>query len=294
MIRPAISTLLVSICVLALTGPSAVAAELTVARSPLEVAMRTDWRAELRFRIVDALMSHPLDENLFTECVVPHLPQPAAEKDLAQDIMSAWDELLTNNPIHQHLHEAQPADAETKEPTLVEQTAQAARSATAFLYQNVPALAPEVPLETEVERVVSKEFDGSVFPLDPYGYDEYNDYFEPEVYDWFVFITDDLQVVYVHENSDVAPLPAALEDPLQRADQLAETPEKVEVPEGFKRAVREMARAIAAGEVSVQHVGQQVVERAQSISQPLWQHYVRHNQMFGPHRVAELRALLRL
>ena len=271
--------------------------------SLVNVRMNADFRPELEFRIAEALQRPPLEWSVARDHTFAEISEPLPLEDHANEMISRWEQLWSNNPAHSdfstELVEAEAFVASVIDLEEVGAKIQAyvqenfaflTSSAGEFSLRIHPAeliSLDDLPqLHTGEDITVEIEAEYAQFPLDPYGYDEYNGYFEPEIYDWFVFVTDDLTVVYVHENSDVMPTRLAYEDLTPEAP-------SAELPESVKVAIRESVRSVLAGEVNVSDLVDETRTTLSGATKPIWTRYVTQNELLRTERVAQLRELLR-
>lgn len=262
-------------------------------RHVVSVQLTPEFHPEVEFRIAEALKRPPIDWSVARDHTFAEKSEPVQQKELAAEMISQWESLLAN-PIYADFQDS--IDAHLRTIIKAEFAAQ----------KSVIKAEPASVVSTEVDASVSREIqwkdlpqintgeevmamiamDESEFPLDPYGYDEYNNYFEPEIYDWFVFVTDDLTVVYVYENSDV--LPSRI-DPVMLAEQNAEPV----VPESFQVFVREQVRAIASGEIALTDLVSTFQQHWAAITEPVSIASLRKTELLPAHRVSQLQDLLR-
>ncbi|MBI1246488.1 hypothetical protein GC197_01430 [bacterium] len=248
---------------------------------------------EAEYRVAEAIEHPPIDWSNSEDHTFAEVSQPVAEKESAVKMISQWESLLAS-PIYSdpgatiqaHLRSiikaefAAQANA-NKQLTVAELPAASEAKRAEISLDDLP----QVNTGEEVMTLIALE--ETRFDLDPYGYAEYNHYFEPEIYDWFVFVTDDLSVVYVYENSDV--MPRSL-DPIM----LAEEEETRVAPESVEIAVQQGVRAIAAGDIDVVAIFSQLQQGWKSITQPAAVANLRRSELLPAHRVSQLRDLLRL
>lgn len=272
----------------------------------VNVRMNTDFHPELEFRIAEALQRPPVEWSVARDHTFAEISQPLPliiNGDAADEMISHWEQLWTNNPANSPTL----AESVEVEPLLSSTTGlqEISIRIQAYVQENFAFLKSqadvyslqvhpadlisldELPqVHTGEEITMEIEADYAQFPLDPYGYEEYNGYFEPEIYDWFVFVTDDLTVVYVHENSDFMPLPLVQEEPAPNMPQ-------AELPESIKIALREAVRAVLSGEVLFSDLADQTRTVLSGAAKPIWTRYVTQNELLRTERVAQLRELLR-
>lgn len=274
------------------------AAEIPPRESLVSVRMNSDFRPELEFRIAEALQRPPLEWSIAKDHTFAEMAHPIENEDIADDIVARWETLFANNPTY-NVEEKTLLETQFKALQQASKQLQAVsddfiaawfESATYFATNTHSAREislddlPQVHTGEEIAMELQAEL--AQFPLDPYGYEEYNGYFEPEVYDWFVFVTDDLTVVYVHENSDVMPLQV-------EAQALAANENKQEVPESVKIAIRESVRSVFSGEIEVVDLAIQAKNAWHSATLPIWNRYVKENQLLRIERVAQLKEIFR-
>ncbi len=274
------------------------AADIAPRDSFVRVRMNADFHPELEFRIAEALRRPPLDWSVARDHTFAEMAQPVENEAIADEIVARWETLFANNPTHVK-EKAVTLASQWKALEEASQQFQAVsgdfiaawiNQATHFTAKGHPAdqisLADLPTIHTGEEIATELQAEFAQFPLDPYGYEEYNCYFEPEIYDWFVFVTDDLTVVYVHENSDVMPLAAD-------SEMLAAQMDEPAVPESVKVLIRESVRAVFSGEIQPMDVVSQAKETWQATSTPIWNRYVKENQLLKIERVAQLREIFR-
>ncbi|WP_158265211.1 hypothetical protein [Blastopirellula marina] len=257
----------------------------------------------MEFRIAEALQRPPLEWSELRDHTFAEISQPLPLEDNADEMISRWEQLWANNPAHPE-SSPQWLEATSMVVSAIDLEEMGAKLQ-AYVQQNFAFLThpskefsmrihpaelislDDLPqLHTGEGITLETEAEYAQFPLDPYGYDEYNGYFEPEIYDWFVFVTDDLTVVYVHENSDIMPNRLAQED-------LGPEAPPAEVPESFKVAIRESVRAVFSGEVNILDLVDDTRTTLSGATKPIWTRYVTQNELLGTERVAQLRELLR-
>ncbi|RCS54680.1 hypothetical protein DTL42_06005 [Bremerella cremea] len=275
------------------------AGEIPSRDSLVSVRMNADFRPELEFRIAEALQRPPLEWSIAQDHRFAEIAQPVENVDIADEMVARWDILFANNPTHTPEKreilgsQIQALRKAGRQLQVVSDEFVAAwfQSAAYFAAQAHPAdeiSFDDLPqVHTGEEIAMELKAEQAQFPLDPYGYEEYNGYFEPEVYDWFVFVTDDLTVVYVHENSDIMPLEVA---PQVVA---SETRDEQEVPESVKRAIRESVRSVFSGEIDVFGLAKQAQETSRSVTLPIWNRYVKENHLLRIEQVAQLKEIFR-
>lgn len=248
----------------------------------VSVQLNPEFHPEVEFRIAEALKRPPIDWSVARDHTFAEKSEPVQQTELAAEMISQWETLLAN-PIYASFEDS--INAHLRSIIKAEFAAQKGREPAAVIEQDISLDGlPQVNTGEEVMALIA--MDESKFPLDPYGYDEYNNYFEPEIYDWFVFVTDDLTVVYVYENSDVLPSKV---DPVMLAEQNAEPV----VPESFQVFVREQVRAIASGEIVLGELVSVVQEHWTAITQPITIASLRKTELLPAHRVSQLQDLLR-
>lgn len=259
------------------------------AKNVVSVQLTPEFHPEVEFRIAEALKRPPIDWSVARDHTFAEKSEPVKQRELAAEMISEWESLLANpvyadfqDSINAHLRSIIKAEFAAQKEL---ERALATVDAQPVIEQEIQWDAlPEVNTGEEVMALIA--LDESEFPLDPYGYDEYNNYFEPEIYDWFVFVTDDLTVVYVYENSDILPSKV---DPVMLAEQNAQPV----VPESFQVFVREQVRAIAAGEISLGGLVSTVQQHWTTITQPVSIASLRKTELLPSHRVSQLQDLLR-
>ncbi|MFN3152006.1 hypothetical protein [Bremerella sp.] len=269
------------------------AGHMDVAKRVVSVQLTPEFHPEVEFRIAEALKRPPVDWSVARDHTFAEKSEPVKQKELAAEMISQWESLLAN-PIYADFHDS----IDTHLRTIIKAEFAAQKSTI--------KVEPSTLVSTEVDEAVPQEIqwhdlpqintgeevmamiamDQSEFPLDPYGYDEYNHYFEPEIYDWFVFVTDDLTVVYVYENSDVLP---SRVDPVLLAEQNAQPV----VPEALQVFVREQVRAIASGEIALTDVVSTFQQHWAAITEPISIASLRKTELLPAHRVSQLQDLLR-
>jgi len=262
------------------------------AGSVVSVQLTPEFHPEVEFRIAEALKRPPIHWSVARDHTFAEKSEPVEQENLAVDMISQWESLL-DNPIYTDFHDSIDAHLRSiikAEFASQQKSGEAAGSAIASAegeHKPTPEIRweelPQIHTGDEVMDMIALE--ETEFPLDPYGYDEYNNYFDPEIYDWFVFVTDDLTVVYVYENSDVMPNRI---DPVMLAEQNAPPV----VPETFEVFVREQVRAIASGEVSLYQLVSTFQKHWSAVTQPVSIASLRQTQLLPSHRVAQLQDLL--
>ncbi|MBA2118014.1 hypothetical protein [Bremerella alba] len=263
------------------------------AKNVVSVQLTPEFHPEVEFRIAEALKRPPIDWSVSQDHTFAEKSEPVEQKELATEMISQWESLLANpiyadfqDSINAHLRSI--IKAEFAAQKQVDQPV--ASSNTSSDVQEVFEQEiqwddlPQINTGEEVMALLA--LDDAEFPLDPYGYDEYNNYFEPEIYDWFVFVTDDLTVVYVYENSDVLPSKV---DPVL----LAEESTQPIVPESFQVFVREQVRAIASGEIVLGELVTTFQQHWVAITKPVSIASLRKSELLPTHRVSQLQDLLR-
>ncbi len=282
------------------TGIEARAEHSVDANNVVSVQLTPEFHPEVEFRIAEALKRPPIDwsvarDHTFAEksVPVPKMASVTAKKEVAAEMISQWESLLAN-PIYADFQDSISAHlrsiikAEFAAQNRVELPAASAVASVDEERVIEPEIAwedlPQVNTGEEVMALLA--LDESEFPLDPYGYEEYNNYFEPEIYDWFVFVTDDLTVVYVYENSDVLPNKI---DPVLLAEENAQP----EVPEALQVFIREQVRSIAAGEVNFRQLVSTIQSHWTAVTQPVSIASLRQTELLPTHRVSQLQDLLR-
>lgn len=256
----------------------------------VSVQLNPEFHPEVEFRIAEALKRPPIDWSVARDHTFAEKSEPVKQRELAQEMISQWESLLANpiyadfeDSINAHLRSIIKAEfaAQKEQERSVESLASEVVVGQEIQWGNLP----QVNTGEEVMALIA--LDESKFPLDPYGYEEYNNYFEPEIYDWFVFVTDDLTVVYVYENSDVLPSKV---DPVM----LAEQNDQPVVPESFQVFVREQVRALASGQYDLREIVFAVQDHWTAITQPISIASLRKTELLPAHRVSQLQDLLRL
>ncbi|PQO27551.1 hypothetical protein C5Y96_18660 [Blastopirellula marina] len=248
----------------------------------VSVQLNPEFHPEVEFRIAEALKRPPIDWSVARDHTFAEKSEPIQQRELAAEMISQWEALLAN-PIYANFDDS--INAHLRSIIKAEFAAQKGRERVVAIESEIAwDDLPQVNTGEEVMALIA--MDESKFPLDPYGYDEYNNYFEPEIYDWFVFVTDDLTVVYVYENSDVLPSKV---DPVLLAEQNAQPV----VPESFQVFVREQVQAIASGEIAVSKLFSAIQERWTAITQPIAIASLRKTELLPAHRVSQLQDLLR-
>ncbi|PQO38294.1 hypothetical protein [Blastopirellula marina] len=278
---------------------SSFATEIAPQDSLVSVRMNADFHPELEFRIAEALRRPPVDWNFAKDHTYAEIAQPVDNQDISDEIIARWEALYFNSPTQVEDKVSESLASQMKVLEEAGKTIQAISSdliaswfqeTTYFAANQHPAdfiSLDDLPkIHTGEEIALQLEAEYVQFPLDPYGYEEYNCYFEPEIYDWFVFVTDDLTVVYVHEDSDVMPLKVEPETLAADADESA-------VPESLKVVIREAVRSAISGEIEVMDFAMQAKNAWQSATSPIWNRYVKENQLFRIERVAQLREMFR-
>ncbi|PQO29551.1 hypothetical protein DTL21_26230 [Bremerella cremea] len=274
------------------------AAEIAPHESIVSVRMNADFHPELEFRIAEALRRPPVDWSVVPDHTFAEISQPVENQELADDIIAKWEALFANNPTHiatttqslasqmEYFDEARQQIEAISSDFVAAWLGTALPNSGNVHAEDVISLDDLPQIHTGEDIALQLEAEFAQFPLDPYGYEEYNCYFEPEVYDWFVFVTDDLTVVYVHENSDVVPVRL---DPTMLAKDVTEPA----VPEVVKDWIRESVRSVAAGEIEVMQLASQANRAWQAASSPIWNRYVKENHLLRVERVAQLREFFR-
>lgn len=271
----------------------------------VRVVLDADFRPEAEFYIAEALRRPPVDWNMLREePLIGESTRPSDEL-ITADILAAWNDLWENNPLRegaldtvaQHW-EALQTDLACAQALAADKVAvkySRALSQGEFDLSQLPNVSTGEEILAELARQEAE------FPLDPYGYDEYNGYFEPEVYDWFVFVTDDLSVIYVHENSDVTPavssVIATLDTPPIDLTASAAIAEELAAQAAFAKSIQVLVQysvtSLNASEMEWYLIPQKTVAQLEAIAQPVWDRYVRHNELFPTQRMADLSKLLR-
>jgi len=263
------------------------------AKHVVSVQLTPEFHPEVEFRIAEALRRPPIDWSVARDHTFAEKSEPVQQKQLAAEMIAQWESLVDNpvyadfqNTVNAHLRAIIKAEfAAQKQHDL---PASASVVSTTASDAAEPEIClddlPQINTGEEVMELIA--LDEAEFPLDPYGYDEYNNYFEPEIYDWFVFVTDDLTVVYVYENCDVMPSKI---DPVLLAEEQAQPV----VPESFQVFVREQVRAIASGDVSLSGLISTWNYHWAAITQPVSIASLRKTELLPAHRVSQLQDLLR-
>ncbi|MEW4561235.1 hypothetical protein AB1K70_01845 [Bremerella sp. JC770] len=262
-------------------------------KSVVSVQLTPEFHPEVEFRIAEALRRPPIDWSVARDHTFAEKSEPVQRKQLAAEMISQWESLVAN-PIYADFQDTVNAHLRAiikAEFAAQKQHAQPASTSVVSL-PKVDADEREICLEDlpqintgeEVMELIA--LDEAEFPLDPYGYDEYNNYFEPEIYDWFVFVTDDLTIVYDYDNCDVMPIKV---DPVLLAEERAQPV----VPESFQVFVREQVRSIASGEVSLSDLVSTWNRHWAAITQPVSIASLRKTELIPAHRVSQLQDLLR-
>lgn len=279
------------------------AAESSPSMPLVSVQLTPEFHPEVEFRIAEALRRPPVQWSMLRDHTFAEISEPVAEKEVAAEMIAEWESLL-NNPIHvdfqdtvnAHLRAIIKAEFESQVANLKYVTSHDVLSESSpneIQLDQLPDVhtgeeivdliqidnLPQVHTGEEVMELIAQ--DEAQFPLDPYGYAEYNHYFEPEIYDWFVFVTDDLTVVYVYENSDEMP---SRVDPVLLAEKNAQP----EVPESFKVVVREQVRSLFAGEYSLFEMATQFQQHWTSFTQPISIASLKQTELLPIHRVSHL------
>lgn len=266
------------------------------AKSVVSVQLTPEFHPEVEFRIAEALKRPPIHWSVAQDHTFAEKSEPVEQveqAELAAEMISQWESLLAN-PIYADFQDS--VNAHLRSIIKAEFASQ--NRGEHGLETSIASIDDEMAIEQEIEwedlpQINTGEevmallsLDETEFPLDPYGYDEYNNYFEPEIYDWFVFVTDDLTVVYVYENSDIIP---SRVDPVI----LAERNDQPLVPESFQVFVREQVRVIASGEITLGDLVSSFQQHWAAITQPVSIASLRKTELLPVHRVSQLQDLLR-
>ncbi|MEW4456230.1 hypothetical protein AB1L30_26430 [Bremerella sp. JC817] len=288
-----------------------------VSRPLVRVTMNPDFHPEVEFRIAEALKRPPIDWSMVQDHTLAEVARPVAvaepapSQHIAQRMIAEWEHLLAS-PAHMSVAETVKSHlrsiirAEFAAQSLVGKKVATCEVSSErelapiqeICLDDLPTIntgdlavaevslddLPQIHTGEEVMALIAQDDAG--FPLDPYGYSEYNAYFEPEVYDWFVFATDDLTVVYVYENSDILP---SRVDPVMLAEQNASP----EVPEAFKVAVREHVRSLFAGEIDFRPLAASLQTGWSTVTAPFSIASLKQSELLPVHRVSQLPELFR-
>lgn len=290
------------ICVLVLqqsTTQACIDGAEPIAPPLVKVVLDADFRPEAKFYIAESLRRPPIDWNMLQKDSLIEESQVPSDKLLTANILAAWNDLWENNPLQEGVLDTVAQHWKALEIDLACAQALAADSAALRVDAFDMSQLPTVNTGEEVTAELARQ-EGE-FPLDPYGYDEYNGYFAPDVYDWFVFVTDDLSVVYVHENSDVGPAVGSVADtfdtpPIDLTASAAIAEElavRAAVSNTIQVIVQYSVTPLTSGEIEWYLVPQQTVAQLRTVALPVWDRYVRHNELFHSRRVADLSKLLR-
>ncbi|WDI40775.1 hypothetical protein [Bremerella sp. P1] len=263
------------------------------AKNVVSVQLTPEFHPEVEFRIAEALKRPPIDWSVARDHTFAEKSEPVNQGELAVEMISQWESLLAN-PIYADFQDSIDAHLRSiiKAEFAAQKVSEQPQAASIVSMDGELAVEqeiqwddlPQVNTGEDVMALIAS--DESEFPLDPYGYDEYNNYFEPEIYDWFVFVTDDLTVVYVYENSDILPNKV---DPVLLAEENAQPV----VPEAFQVFVREQVRVIASGEIALADVVSTFQQHWAAITEPVTIASLRKTELLPAHRVSQLQDLLR-
>ena len=282
------------------TGIEARAEHRVDTKNVVSVQLTPEFHPEVEFRIAEALKRPPIDwsvarDHTFAEksVPVPRKSAPIAKREVAAEMISQWESLLAN-PIYADFQDSIAAHLRSiiKAEFASQNRAELPAASSVASVDQELGIVPEFALEslpqvnTGEDVMALLALDESEFPLDPYGYEEYNNYFEPEIYDWFVFVTDDLTVVYVYENSDIMPSKV---DPVLLAEENAQP----EVPGAFQVFIREQVRSIASGEIDFHKLVSTVQRHWTFVTRPVSIASLRQTQLLPTHRVSQLQDLIR-
>ncbi|QDU76577.1 hypothetical protein Pan97_36290 [Bremerella volcania] len=263
------------------------------AKNVVSVQLTPEFHPEVEFRIAEALKRPPIEWSVARDHTFAEKSEPIQQKQVAAEMISQWESLLAN-PIHADFQDSINAHLRSiiKSEFAAQKRGETLQTSPVALTDVELGIEQEIPwddlpqVNTGEEVMTPIAIEESEFPLDPYGYDEYNNYFEPEIYDWFVFVTDDLTVVYVYENSDV--LPSKI-DPAMLAEQNAQPV----VPESFQVFVREKFRSIASGEITLRDLVVTIQQHWAAVMQPISIASLKKTELLPVHRVSQLQDLLR-
>jgi len=242
----------------------------------VRVALRIEYRPELKFDNIRELQRLTVGWSPLVDHTTAETAQVTPNQEVAKEMIRQWEVLLHNNPVHQTLVSA------ASEVIAEESIASRCDKKVCVAKSEAVPMPPVIqfndfrdfdPIESdaaelEAEAVVVDQ----PFELDPYGYDEYNCYIEETIYDSYVFVTDDLTVVYYDD-----------------APEMDKHPKDV-VLKPLLDLILSQANSLKSELIGA--VGQMTVVY-QGVYQPFRQRYVAENPILQSKRFAELNQFLR-